>query len=118
MFTGGLQLHQRKTLVHVLYCEFCEIFKKMHFINVYGWLLFKSQIFAGVSFRKAAGFYNKKNRQLFYFEITGQYLFLKNPERLNKIIFQNTFERLLSKIHQETKKVQSWQREKHQNCPS
>ena len=76
----------------------------MHFINVYGWLFFKSQIFVGVSFRKAAGFYNKKNRQLFYFERTGRYLFLKNPERLNKIIFQNTFEWLLLKYTRKQKK--------------
>ena len=78
----------------------------MYFINVYGWLLFKGKIFAGISFRKVSGFYNKKNRELFYFERTGRYLFLKIPERLNKIVFQNAFEWLLLKIPQETKKDQ------------
>ena len=42
---GGQHLHQIETLVLVLYCEFCKIFKETNFINVNERLLLKSKIF-------------------------------------------------------------------------
>ena len=71
----------------MFYCEFWEIFKSYNFINVYKRLLLRSKIFAGISFRKASGFHNKQNRQLFYYEETGRYIFLKIPELLSKVSF-------------------------------
>ena len=31
---AGLQLHQKESLTQVLYCEYCEIFKKSFFIEL------------------------------------------------------------------------------------
>ena len=101
---GGQHLPQIENLVQVLYCEFCRIVKKTNFIYVYERLLLKSKIFVRVCFRKVSGFYYKWNRQLFHFEGTGRYVFLKIPKQLlNNVIFQNSFERLLFKTPQEKK---------------
>ena len=80
---GGLYFNQIETPEQMFYREFCEIFKRTNFINVYERLLPKSKIFAGVYFRKASGFYYKQNRPLFYYERTGWYIFMK-------IAFENT----------------------------
>ena len=60
-------------------------------------------IITGVSFRKILGFYYKRNRQLFYYERTLSYIPLKIPERVNRVILQNSSELLLLKIAQQTK---------------
>ena len=59
--TGGLQFHEIQNLVQVLYCKFCEIFKKIYFANVCESLLLKKKIFTGVSFHKTLGFHLKQN---------------------------------------------------------
>ena len=83
---GGLQLHWIKNLSG----EFCEIFKNNYFANVCEALPLKSKIFTRVSFRKILGFCYKRNRKLFYHEGTSSYICLKFPERINRVIFQNS----------------------------
>ena len=61
-----------------------------------------SKIFTGVSFRKMLGFYYKRKRQLFYYEGTLSQT-LKIPERVNRVISQNSSELLLMKVPQQTK---------------
>ena len=68
---GGLYIHQTETPEQLFYREFCKIFRRTNFINIYERLPLKSKIFAGVYFRKASGFYYKQNRPLFYYERTG-----------------------------------------------
>ena len=63
----------------------------------------KSKIFTGVSFHKVLSFYYKRNRQLLYCERTSSYILLKISERVNRVIFQNSFELLLLKIPQQAK---------------
>ena len=82
----------------MLSCEFCETFKNIYFANVCEDLPLKSKISTGVSFRKILGFYYKRNRQLFSYEGTSSYIPLKIPERVSRVIFQNSSELLLLKI--------------------
>ena len=61
----------------------------------------KSKTFTGLSFRKILGFYYKRKRQLFYYERTSSYVpFLKTPDPVSRVIFQNSTELLLLKIPQ------------------
>ena len=68
---GDQHVHEIETLVQVLYCEFCEIFKKTNFINVYEGLLLKTKIIVRVFFRKGSAFYHAVKEKLFYYEGTG-----------------------------------------------
>ena len=80
---------------------FWNLYKNIYFANVCEGLPLKSKIFTGVSFRKILGFYYKRNRQLFYYKGTSsRYISLKIPERVNKVIFQNSYELFLLKIPQ------------------
>ena len=90
-------------VIQVLSCEFREIFTKIYFANVCEGLPLKSKIFTGVSLRKNLDFHYKQNRQLFYYEGTSSYISLKTPERLNRVVFQNSSEWLLLEIPQQTK---------------
>ena len=67
------------------------------------WLRLDQTIITGVSFRKILGFYQKQNRQFFYYDGTSSYIPLKIPERVNRVIFQNSSELLLLKIPKQTK---------------
>ena len=87
----------------MLSCEFCWIFKNIYFTNVCEDLPLKNKMFVRVSFRKILYFYYKWNRQLFYYEGTSLYVLLKILERVNRIIFQTSFEFLLLNITQQTK---------------
>ena len=75
----------------MLSCEFCEIFWNIYFANVYEGLPLKNKIFARVSFCKILGFYYKRNTQIFYYEGTWSCNPLKIIERVNMIIFQNSW---------------------------
>ena len=86
----------------MVFLEFLYFHEKINIINTYERLLLKSTIFVGVSFRKVSDFYCKQNRQLFL-EGTWRYVFLKVPELLNDVIFQNSFEWLFLNTPQKTK---------------
>ena len=79
-----------------------KIFKNIYFANVCGGLSLKSKIFTGVFFCKISDFYYKRNRPLLYYEVTLSYIPLKIPERVNRVLFQNS-QLLLLNIYQETK---------------
>ena len=80
-----------------------NLYKNIYCANVCEGMPLKSKIFTGVSFRKILGFYYKRKRQLFYYEGTSSCIPLKIPERVNKVISQNSSELLLLKISQQTK---------------
>ena len=61
-----------------------------------------SKIFNGVSFCKMLDFYCKRKRQLFYYEGTSSST-LKIPERIDRVISQNSSELFLMKVPQQTK---------------
>ena len=81
-----------KYSIEVLSRQFCKIFKDIYFANVCEDLPLKNKIFTRVFFCKILGFYYKWNRQLFYYEGTLSYVPLKILERVNRVIFQNSFE--------------------------
>ena len=79
-------------MVQMFSCEFQETFKSIYFANVCESLLLKTKIFTGVSLRKVLRFYYNQQRQLFYYEGTSLYIPSKTPERINRVIFQNSSE--------------------------
>ena len=76
----------------------------------------KSKIFTGVSFRKVLGFYYKLKKQLFYYDGTSSYISLKIPERVNRVISQNSSELLLLKIPKQAKMFKIDKKGMFQEC--
>ena len=81
---------------------FWNLYKNIYFANASDGMPLISKIFTGVSFRKMLHFHYKRKRQLFYY---GQTLSktLRIPERVNRVISQNSCELLLVKGPQQTK---------------
>ena len=63
----------------------------------------KRKTFAEFFVRKVSNFYLKQNKQLFYYETTAFYIYLKAHQHLSGVIFQNSSEWFLQKLPQQTK---------------
>ena len=81
---------------------FWNLYINIYFANVCEGMPLIIKIFTGVSFCKMLSFYYKRKRQLFYYEGTSSST-LKIPERVNRVISQNSSELLLMKVPQQTK---------------